>query len=372
MSSTIFIIGIYIRMFNLDHIRFYLINAQSSQDVERTLNSFYKTTRMSGKHLHVNVVEEKRTREYTLNHILENHPDTRDLLIFVDDIIFTEKWLQSLANNYENGDIIGFAMVHPESKKLQDFGYDFVTLNNHLTYEGKYKGRDSSTIDLEAWRECDAITGCVMFIKAEVLKLVKKFPVEGRNRIGELLYSHIARQHQKKTIVLGHSLFHFGTSTKQSSDPKLGSISWKGEKEIWDSVVKQFLSDVRPSLNYVASVGAELQLEIESKERVMMYGCGTVAAEILKSINSSNIVVVSGLIDEIGTRFFGYDVFDVARHDVMDYDLVIISPVGHERDILDSYYQGSYPKLPDKFLILHKDVNNLTVTYKKASPIESI
>ena len=288
----------------------------------------------------IQTIIEKDSREKTLNAILEKRDIKKDLLIIADDIIFLNGWYESLANNYTHGDIIGFSMLDAQSDLLQDFGYDFVSVNGELSYRGLYKHKELKELNLPEFRKCDAVTGCAMFIRKTVLDDVKYFPLEGENRWGELLFSHLASKYGHETIVLNAHLRHYGISTKQNKDLKKSSMSWLIEKELWSKAVKKYLKDVETKKEIKTTISDELVTLINQSKKCLIYGAGTVADVIITSLNEiSKIYLCSGLKEEVGLQLRGIKIKSVNRLNPVEYDKIIISSIGYENQIIDSYFK---------------------------------
>jgi hypothetical protein len=280
------------------------------------------------------VVHECSTREKTLNKIINLRDKNKDTFIVADDIIFLEGWYDSLKKNYQNGDIIGFSMIDAKSGLLQNFGYDFVEVDGSLSYRGKYKGNDPASLDLPDYRECDAVTGCAMFIKSHVFESVTSFPLEGANRWGEILFSYLATQNDLKTIVISSYLQHYAISTKQKNSVKLSSLSWIVERGQWEKLKLKYLSEVKPVNTFFSALDKALMLKLKRVNKGLIYGCGVNADFILNNLDLKNWDVCSGLPEEIGQNFNGLKVLDVEALRVNLYDLILITPIGYDQDIL--------------------------------------
>ena len=280
------------------------------------------------------VVNECSTREETLNKIILLRDKNSDLLVVADDIVFLDGWFDSLKRNYQNGDIIGFSMIDAKSGMLQDFGYDFVEIDGDLTYRGNYKGDDPAPLELPDYRQCNAVTGCAMFIKSHVFEAVSNFPLEGANRWGELIFSHLAAKNNLKTIVISSHLKHYAISTKQKASIKSSSLSWMIERDQWTSLRLKFLEDVKPVSTFFSVLDPALSLNIKEVNKGLIYGCGVNADFILKNLDLTNWDVCSGLTEEIGQVFNGQEILDIQELCLNAYELVLITPIGYDEDIL--------------------------------------
>lgn len=320
-------------------IKFFFIKSLSDNYLKNTLNSLKKTI-PSRLEIDYTIIKELDQREKTLNHILEIRDKNEDIFIVADDIEFIDGWFESLENNYFKGDIIGFSTLFPNSNKVQDYGYDFIQINNDLTYRGLYKNHDLDNVNIDKPRICDAICGCAMFIKSDVFNKVPSFSLDGNNRVGEIIYSHEAKRKGLKTIVLNSFLFHGGISTKVNKNINLSSISWLYEKESWKNNVKKYFYDVVPSINYTMLLSDELIDIISSSKNINIYGCGTIADFILSQKIASKFTISSGLSEEVGKKFHKNLVEDIKKINLNDFDFTLITSIGYENEIINSYFNN--------------------------------
>jgi hypothetical protein len=321
-------------------IDLYFIKTLEVRYLNKTLESFYTTLKdIDIKNFNISIVDELETREDTLNKILGMRDKNNDLLIIADDIVFTDNWYENLITNLPYGDIVGFSMINPKKNILHNNGFDFIKIDDKLTYL-PFKSQENVDILLDKYRECDAVVGCAMYIKKEVLDKDIVFPKEGCNRWGELLFSAIAKQkYNFKTVVLCHKLFHYSISSKQKSDAKLSSISWLIENKLWQSAVKKYLYNIENIPKYKNQVSNELINLFNKNNHILIYGCGTVADIILSNVqNKENIDIASGLNEEVGMEFNGLKIKDISKIDLKQYDFIIISAVGYEDEIIDRYF----------------------------------
>jgi hypothetical protein len=289
----------------------------------------------------ITMIREKSSRERTLNAILKQRENSKDLFIVADDIIFLSGWYESLINNYNEGNIIGFSMIDAQSGLLQDFGYDFVSIDGELSYRGLYKHKELKELYLSEFRECNAVTGCAMFIKNIVLNDVIQFPLEGVNRWGELLFSYLASNYGHDTIVLNAHLRHFAISTKQNKDVKKSSMSWLVERKLWKNVVKEYLLHVKPKITIQTKVSKKIISLIGEANQCLIYGAGTVADIILSSINKfENIDLCSGLPEEVGLQLNGLIIKNIKEIKASSYEIIIISAIGYEEKIISRYFKN--------------------------------
>ena len=318
---------------------FFLIRALGGDNVDVAIESFRRTGGDRLRECKINVVDEDESRESTLNKIASQRDRQKHCFVFVDDIRFEGDWLSALEHGELNGDIVGFSMVDPKSGYLQDFGYDFVSLDSRLTYRGLHKHADPSELNLEASRECDAICGCCMWIRREVFEAVPIFPEQGNNRWGEMLFSHLAVKKGFKTVVLSHHLKHLGTSTKNTGNTVLSSPSWLVERTLWTKVAHECLSEVKPRAKIVRSVDPTLERLVSQSDKTLVYGCGTVAEFLVRHLlNEKNYTVVSALSEEVGLEFLGRKIQSLDNSCVSEYSLILITPIGY-RHIIEPMFK---------------------------------
>lgn len=320
-------------------IDLFFIKTLNIDYLNKTLKSFYETVNIINikKYFNIYIINELDTREETLNHILTKRDINNDLLIVADDIILTKHWYEHLKENLNKGDIIGFSMINPKKNKLHNSGFDFIKVNGKLTYR-PYMYNENIDIKLKSYRKCDTIVGCAMYIKKRVLGTIKHFPVDGYNRWGELLFCAIAKKYSFKVIVLGHKLWHYSISSKQKKDKQLSSISWLIEKKLWDKVVHKYLNHIDNVPIYNNTISNSLRQLLQQYNKILIYGCGTVANIILTNINIENIDIASGLNEEIELVFNNKTILDIRKVDLKSYDKIVISAIGYEEEIKKQYF----------------------------------
>ena len=340
-------------------IKFYFIKSLSDDYLKNTIRSL-KNTIPSHLLIDYTVVDELGQREKTLNHIINIREKNQDIFIVADDIEFIDGWFESLEDNYLNGDIIGFSTLFPNSNIVQDYGYDFIKINDDLTYRGLYKNDNLNSVKINKPRTCDSICGCAMFIKSDVFNKVPSFSMDGNNRIGEIIYTHEAKRKGLKTIVLNSFLFHGGISTKVNENIKLSSISWLYEKDLWMANVKKHFYDVIPLEDYKMIISDELIDILKSSNNVNIYGCGTIAEFILAQNLISRFTISSGLTEEVGKFFHNNLVQDVKKINLNDYDFTMITPIGYEKEIIKSYFKPN--NTSSRIITLKKETKNNIIT----------
>ena len=90
----------------------------------------------------------------------------------------------------------------------------------------------------------------------------------------------------------------------------------------------------------------------------MVYGCGTIANFLIGSNLLLNYDICSGLKEEIGKNF--YEKKKIENVNILNfdkYDLIIISSIGYETQIINSYFKNIISD--EKLHILKKyNINN--------------
>lgn len=311
--------------------QFFMIRALPEPNAQECLNSFCESTDFN--YSDVKIIDEMEMRENTLNYILKVREKDRDLFVFVDDIRFKHGWWRALNDATGDGHIVGFSMTDAKTGLLQDFGYDFITIDHQVTYRGLHKHCTPESLDLPSHRECSSVCGCAMWINKNVFDYVSEFPLDGQNRWGEMLFSVKAKEHGFKTVVVSSHLDHYGTSTKMKADAKLSSLSWLIERDLWSRVASVHLNEVEFMENIKRMVSRRLLELIDNSNRVVIYGSGTIADFIGKSLPKESLHVVAGLAEEVGQKFLGVSIQDVRDFEFRTNDLLLVTPIGYRDNI---------------------------------------
>ena len=327
----------------------FLIQSLGGKYTRKTIESFLISTGFKNNYQkEINIFKEESSRESTLNKILLSRKKNLDLLIFVDDIEFRENWYENLNKYKDKGDIIGFSMLKPDKKTIQDFGYDFASIDGNITYKGMHKNKLLNKINRGAYRECSAVCGCLMFIKKHVLNKIDHFPF-GYNRWSELLFCNLARKEGYKTIVLKSKCVHNGISTKNNKNINLSSISWTIEKKLWEITKKDNLINAEIPINdkfkYFRKIDNKLFSKLSTSSKILFYGCGSICEYFLKIGIEFNIDITSSLEEEKNKIFFNKPVLDINKVDFAAYDFILITPVGYKDKIIKNFPKKIWPRL---------------------------
>lgn len=318
----------------INNTEIFMIEALGGKSKAETIASFCKTfdTFDFDK---IKVVKEKKTREMTLNFILKNRNPKKDIFIFVDDIIFLKGWHNGFDRVTKDGVIVGFSMLNQDGETIQDFGYDLISLDNHLSSKALYKGELRSKKKLPYQRECSAVCGCAMWISKKVLDKINKFPLDGKNRWGEMIYSSLARNEGFKTIVLSAHLIHHGTSTKSNKNHLLSSNSWLIEKDMWSKLSRKYFVNSPVSKKLYSKFSNEFLKLINDTVKLLVFGCGTISDFVSKNyLNNQDVNYSSTLIEEFGKKFHNKTIKNFNDLDFNEYDKIFISSIGYEKKVL--------------------------------------
>tara|TARA_B100000886_G_scaffold36515_2_gene22729 strand:- start:5410 stop:6477 length:1068 start_codon:yes stop_codon:yes gene_type:complete len=327
----------------------FLIQSLGGRYTRKTIESFLISTGFKNNYeKEINIIKEESSRESTLNKILLSRKRNLDLLIFVDDIEFRENWYDNLNKYRDKGDIIGFSMLKPDKKTIQDFGYDFASIDGNITYKGMHKNKLLSEIKRVPYRECSAVCGCLMFIKKQVFNKIDHFPF-GYNRWSELLFCNLARKEGFKTIVLKSNCVHLGISTKNNKNINLSSISWTIEKELWEITKKDNLINTEIPINdkfkFFRKIDNKLLRKLSTSSKILFYGCGSICELFLNNGIELNIDITSSLEEEKDNFFYNKRVLDINKVDFEAYDFILITPVGYKDKIIKNFPKKIWSRL---------------------------
>ena len=322
----------------INNIEIYIINGIGYENTDECLNSLKETCKDFNK-IYIKILNEKINRESTINWIIKERDKGKDCLIFANDIRFMNGWWEALKRNIVNGDILGFTMLDYNTNLIQDNGYEFIKIDEKITYKGNYKNKNIADIKLEKFRECESICGCAMFIKKEVFEDIETLPKESMNRWGELILCHKARERGFKIIVLSSTLLHKAISTKLTNKYSLSSPSWLIEQSLWNIVIEKHLLNIDIRRNITRHLSDELKEKIENKNKILIYGCGTISHFICSKLSLNiDFEILSGLKEEIGLKFYGKTIKDINKTSFDYFDLLVITPIGYKKE-LEIYFK---------------------------------
>jgi len=324
-----------------------IINALGNYAIQRCINSLYATTPDNKFDLYV--FRETGFREQTLNKALKVVGTDKDVLILGDDILLTQGWFEILMTYYSEADILGMSMLYPDTTKIQDRGYDLVQIDDQVTIEAADRGRDKQEVSQFGFRLVDALCGCFVFVKSNILKKVNEFSEEGQNRFGEFIFLCETREQGAKIGVIDHFLYHSGISTKSNPDKKLGSISYSFEKKIWQHIVSKYVDKSWVKNRIQQVVSAELaNLLTATTGRILVYGIGTVTEFLGTQFDfySARFTFCTGLREEAGMKVFDKPVEHIKDLKFNNFSIILITPLFIANKI---YRQALNPLLPETF-----------------------
>jgi len=313
-----------------------IINSGQKDLLQKCINSLFSTVEPIDFDIHI--IREKDYREVTLNAVLKRY-GYEDLLIFGDDIIFTKDWFKVLMANRNKGDIIGFSMLYPGTDKVQDTGYDLVSIDNEIFLKPQNRGKKVSDLDEFVFRECDSVNGCALYIKKNVISKIPKVSLNGMNRWGEFIYMNKAKKLGCKIIVLGHFLYHYGKSTKNNPNKILSSESYLIEKQFWNNIVEKYIEKNKIKNVIKRKLAKNVKNIILSHKRILFYGAGTVSEFIYNKLKNNldlnNVDFCSGLIEEKGKLFCNKKIIFYKDINFKNYDAIIITVFQKEKEIFN-------------------------------------
>ena len=317
-------------------INFYLIKSNEATYFENSKGSFYAT---APNNADLTVIEELETREETLNYIFELNGD-RDMVCFADDIILTEGWFEIVIENLVGLTSLGFSMKHPDTDKPLNFGFDLVSEQGDI----KTLARSSWVEGVptrEGIAECASFTGCFFSLTKECLRLLREVPLEGQNRLGELLYHVLLARGGGKILVSRHLIGHYSVSTKVSTRKFANSQSYSDEKIIWDVAKKKFNLGDAVTINLDVSFS---DLPLNFPPEIIVWGAGSVAKKLIRQYGLDVPFFVSGLIEEDGREFQEKEIYFYKSLKVKRIESLLITIENLELSVLSLIKKHLYVK----------------------------
>jgi hypothetical protein len=290
------------------------------------MESFYETTPSNTE---LSVVEERESREETLNLIFDLNGQ-QDMVCFADDIILTPGWYQIVEENLVGVTSLGFSMKHPDTDTALNFGFDLVSEQDDI----KTLARGSwvkDAVTREGINECASYTGCFFSVTKECLNLVREVPLEGRNRLGELLYHVLLSRKGGSILVSRHLLGHYSVSTKNNTNQGMNSQAYLDEKIIWDVAKKRFALADSVTLR-IGALFSDLPPNFPSE--IVVWGAGSIAKMLISQYRLNVSFLISGLIEEDGREFEGKQVYFYESLKVTKIRTLLITVENLESSIL--------------------------------------
>lgn len=215
-------------------IRYFLIKSEQGLYFNESIKSFYSTISDNSE---VFVVNELETREKTLNKIISENRGN-DIACFADDIILLPGWQELLKKYLTNCRSIGFSTVHPNRKETFNYGYDIIKEGDRVSTLARKNWIENYPEKPNTISQCATTTGCFFSVSNNALDLINHVPLEGQNRLGEMLFHLQLQNAGGEVLVLNHFIKHYGISTKSKAGPLTNSEAYLDEKKIWDSARK--------------------------------------------------------------------------------------------------------------------------------------
>lgn len=342
-----------------------ILSSQGNATAKICLDALLNTA--PGSDFDIHLFREKGFREQTLNYALETVGTKDDVLFIGDDILLTPGWYEALQNNLEKAHILGMSMLYPQSTKVQDRGYDLMGAKSLL--EPKDRGQNYNSIENFDFRFCDAVCGCFLYIKAEVLAKVASFSEKGVNRWGEFIFIAEARKAGFTCGVIGHYLHHGGVSTKNNPDKKFSSASYLVEHGWWEDIVREFVDPAWVRTGPQNHLDDSLaQLFSLPNTRILIYGAGTVAEFIINSLDGNlgaDIEICSGLSEEVGLSLLGHELKNAATISPSRFDTILMTPLHMGKGLFHKILE---PQLSANFsgriFFVETQLNGQTLEYR--------
>jgi len=234
--------------------------------------------------------------------------------------------------------------------KVQDTGYDLVSIDNEIFLKPQNRGKKVSDLDEFVLRECDSVNGCALYIRKDVVFKIPEISLDGMNRWGEFIYMNKAKKLGCKIIVLGHFLYHYGKSTKNNPNKILSSESYLIEKQFWNNIVEKYIEKNKIKNVIKRKLAKNVKNIILSHKRILFYGAGTVSEfiyygagtvsefiynKLKNNLDLNNVDFCSGLIEEKGKLFCNKKIIFYKDINFKNYDAIIITVFQKEKEIFN-------------------------------------
>jgi hypothetical protein len=334
-----------------------LIQSLPNNFKTKTIESIKKEIEISKKNF--KIYKEISRREETLNSILnDNIKSNDDIFIIADDIILTKGWKKKIDLYKKKFDVFSFQTLYPNSNIIQDYGYDLVNQNNKIILKPKNRYKKFVSSKSSKSRNCEGLCGCLLYITNKSKKSSINFSHDGMNRWSEFIYLLQLKNKGYKIGVINHPVYHNPISTKQKVNKSLTSISYNLEKIYWNKIIKKYDLKKYAKKNTRIVLGKNLKTFLDNHNELILYGAGTVSEIILKYKNNNknkNIVLTSGLDEEIGKKIFNKKIYSSKELEKLDISNIIITAIGYETEILK---QNTFKNKKILFLKVDKLRNN--------------
>lgn len=277
----------------------------------------------------LHVIRERGTREATWNAGLDQMGRDEDVLFLGDDVLLTPGFREAVERGAAAADVVGLCTLDVGSQRVQDCGYGLARIDGRVTVEALERGRDRRQVPAFGVRSCDAVCGCLFFVKAAVLERVRRFRPEGMNRWGELIFALEARRLGARIAVVDHFVHHAGVGSKQKSDPALSSTSWTTERQLFERLVDRFVAPDWITSERHTAASASLERFLAGPGPLVLYGAGSVAETLLarRDFPHERTTLCSGLAEEAGRSFHGHTIVPVADAPLARADRILVTPL---------------------------------------------
>ena len=320
----------------------------------KTINSIKNEFNISKKNF--KIYKESSRREDTLNKILiDNSKSNYAILVIADDIILTKGWRKKIDIYKKKFDVFSFQTLYPNSKFIQDYGYDLVNENNKVILKPKNRYKEFVSNKVNKSRQCVGLCGCLLYINNKTKKSSIKFSRDGMNRWSEFIYLFQLKMKGFKIGVINHPAYHNPISTKQKKNKDLSSISYNLEKVYWNKIIKKYnLKDYTKKKNKII-LSKNFKNFLDNQGRLILYGAGTIS-EIILRYKSKNIFLSSGLKEEKGKKIFNKKIYSNTELNMLKISNIVITAIGYEDEILKNNF---FKNKKVYFLKINKMQNNL-------------
>tara|TARA_Y100000590_G_scaffold446552_1_gene580431 strand:+ start:2052 stop:3119 length:1068 start_codon:yes stop_codon:yes gene_type:complete len=336
-----------------------IINSLGRKNYLKCLNSLKNTINI--KEHKIYKFYEKKFRGHTLNNIIAKIGTNKDILIVADDVKFTPGWYQKLKRNEHRAEMWGTSMLYPDSKKIQDNGYELVKYNENTFLRPLKRGDKFKKNPKQEWKYTDCVCGCFLYLNKKTFKFQKKFfPKYGMNRWDEYTFILKAKSKGLKLGILNHYMYHEGTSTKNNPNKKLSSTSYQIEKEIWKKLEQKLIDKKKIKRKIKINFQKKIfNLINNKKNNILLYGAGIFSENLLSSklIKNNKINFTSSLKEEIGIKIHKkYKILNFSKLNIKNYNVVIITPSDSADNIfkkkfnewINNNWKGNFYKVKER------------------------
>lgn len=306
-------------------INFYLIRSKERKYYTECINSFNATT---PKGIFFTEVDELSIREETLNFIFKINLG-QDMVCFSDDIVFTKGWYEIILDNLRDKRAIGFSMKNPSNEKLLNHGFDLVSEDNQIKTRARVEWISGQGNEPNL-HKCASFTGCFFSLAAACFSIVDNVPLEGNNRLGELIYHILLARGGGEVLVSSHILGHYSVSTKNSSKNTFTSQSYQDEKKIWDECNIKYNLDAFASIKLISFFS---DLPKNLPRNVVIWGAGSIAKKLIAEYGLDVNFFISGLEEEYNKTFINKKIFYYKHIKFKKIDNVLITVEGMQKNI---------------------------------------